>query len=425
VHPPPISPRRRILAGTVGNVLEWYDFAVYGFLVPIMGPLFFPDVDPLTALINTYGIFAAGYLMRPLGGVIFGRIGDLMGRKKALQLSIIMMAVPTVLVGMLPVYEQIGAFAAVLLVLLRLMQGISVGGELTGSMSYLVETAPANRRGLGGSWSVFGGVAGILLGSLVATLLNNTLDEEFMRTWGWRLPFLGGFIIFFVGRWLRRSLVESPEFSAAEERGETQGNPLREVLREMPLRILHVSTSIILFATSFYMLFVWMPTYLTDIVQPPVPHALLVNSLTMALLLMMIPFGGYLSDRFGGKRVMLSATALMGVSIYPLFLILDHGVMIDAIIIQTVFAMLLGLIQGPIPAYMVSCFPVNNRYTAIGISYNITLGIFGGTAPLVATWLIGTSGDIASPALYLAGLALVSIISMSFVKPHSAVVDAG
>ena len=122
---------------------------------------------------------------------------------------------------------------------------------------------------------------------------------------------------------------------------------------------------------------------------------------------------------------MLSATALMGVSIYPLFLILDHGVMIDAIIIQTVFAMLLGLIQGPIPAYMVSCFPVNNRYTAIGISYNITLGIFGGTAPLVATWLIGTSGDIASPALYLAGLALVSIISMSFVKPHSAVVDAG
>ena len=147
---PPISPCRRILAGTIGNVLEWYDFAVYGFLAPIMGPLFFPDVDPLTALINTYGIFAAGYLMRPLGGVIFGRIGDLMGRKKALQLSIIMMAVPTVLVGMLPVYEQIGAFAAVLLVLLRLMQGISVGGELTGSMSYLVETAPANRRGLGG-----------------------------------------------------------------------------------------------------------------------------------------------------------------------------------------------------------------------------------------------------------------------------------
>ncbi len=202
---------RHALAGTVGNILEWYDFAVYGFLAPIIGPLFFPEDDTMAGLIKTYGIFAAGYLMRPVGGIVFGHVGDRMGRKKALQLSIAMMAIPTVLVGLLPVYAQIGPMAALLLIVLRLLQGISVGGELIGSMSYLVETAPPGRRGLNGSWSVCGGVAGILLGSLVATLLNNLLSPSAMNDWGWRVPFLSGVVIFAIGSWLRRSLVESPD----------------------------------------------------------------------------------------------------------------------------------------------------------------------------------------------------------------------
>ena len=411
------STSHQALAGTVGNVLEWYDFAVYGFLAPIMSPLFFPEDDMLTGLINTYGIFAAGYLMRPIGGVIFGHIGDRMGRKKALQLSIALMAIPTVLVGLLPVHANIGASAAILLVLLRLLQGVSVGGELIGSMSYLVETAPAGRRGLSGSWSVCGGVAGILLGSLVATVLGSLLSAESMSSWGWRVPFIGGIIIFAIGSWLRRSLVESPVFTEAVQSGETQGNPLREVIRELPLRVLHMSVSILLFGTSFYLLFVWMPTYLTRIVTPAVDHALMVNTFAMTLLLLMIPLGGRLSDRYGRKQVMLTATALLGISVYPLFLIIDHGVMWHAFAIQIVFAILLGMIQGPLPAFMVESFPVRGRYTAIGLSYNITLAIFGGTAPLVSTWLIKTTNDLASPAIYLAGLAVISFISMSLLKP--------
>lgn len=414
-------PSRKIeLAGSVGNVLEWYDFAVYGFLAPAMSPLFFPKEDALSGLINTYGIFAAGYLMRPIGGVLFGHIGDLMGRKKALQWSIAMMAIPTVLVGLLPVHSQAGAMAAVLLVLLRLIQGISVGGELIGSMSYLVETAPANRRGLCGSWSVCGAVVGILLGSLVVTVLKALLGAEAMDSWGWRLPFLGGVLIFLIGNWLRSSLEESPEFTAAKSTSDVKAHPLLEVIHQMPLRVLHMSASILLFATSFYTLFVWMPTYLTSIVKPPVEHALTINTIAMSLLLVMIPLGGHLADRFGQKPVMLWATAILGVVVYPIFLVMDHGVIWHALLSQLLFAVLMGMIQGPLPSFMVDCFPVKNRYTAIGVSYNITLALFGGTAPMVCTWFIKETGDHASPALYLASLALISFICMSLLKPLSA-----
>lgn len=411
-------PSRKLeLAGSVGNVLEWYDFAVYGFLAPIMSPLFFPSEDQLSGLINTYGIFAAGYLMRPIGGIFFGHIGDLMGRKKALQLSIAMMAIPTVLVGLLPVHNQVGVVAAFLLVLLRLIQGVSVGGELIGSMSYLVETAPPNRRGLCGSWSVCGAIVGILVGSLVVTILTKTLGAEAMSAWGWRVPFLGGIVIFLIAKWLRSSLEETPEFMASKQEEAPKKNPLGEVIREMPIRVLHMSASILLFGTSFYTLFVWMPTYLTDIVKPPLENALTINTISMVLLLAMIPVGGILADRFGQKPVMLWATGVLGVIVYPIFLFIDHGILWHAVISQLVFAFLLGLIQGPLPSFMVDCFPIKNRYTAIGLSYNITLAIFGGTAPMVCTWFIKTTGDMASPAIYLAVLAAISVVSMALMIP--------
>lgn len=221
---------KNTVGGIFGNILEWYDFAIFGFIAPIIGTLFFPEDDAMAGLIKTYGIFAAGYLMRPLGGVVFGFIGDKYGRKKALQLSIFMMAIPTVLLGCLPTHEQLGITATLLLILLRLLQGISVGGEWVGSVSFLVEIAPPGKKGLQGSWTLFGAIGGILLGSLVVTLMNNTLGNDAMLAWGWRIPFLAGILILIIGSWLRKGLVESPDFLKERKKDSPAQSLLKKIL---------------------------------------------------------------------------------------------------------------------------------------------------------------------------------------------------
>ncbi len=414
-----VNSKRNTLAGVIGNILEWYDFAVFGFLAPYISTLFFPADDPLAGLIKTYGIFAAGYLMRPLGGMIFGHIGDRLGRKKALQISIFMMAIPTVLVGFLPTHEQIGATAALLLITLRLAQGLSVGGELIGSVSYLVEIAPSNRRGLHGSWSLFSAVGGILLGSAIVAVIDVLTDDRSMLSWGWRVPFLSGVVILMIGSWLRSGLKESPVFEQAKAQGQLEGFPLLEVLKQMPFKVLRLSGMILLFGAGFYMLFVWMPTYQGKMVSPPVGHALLVNTLSMMVLITVIPLAGLLSDHFGRKPVMLIGIVLMGALAFPLFKWIDLGVLWIALAAQLVFAILMGLIQGPLPALMVEMFPARTRFSAIGLGYNLTLAVFGGTAPMVSTWLIKETGDLASPAVYLVILSIISFFCLVTYKQNN------
>ncbi len=408
-----------VIAGAFGNILEWYDFAVFGFLAPAMANQFFPAHDSLAGLIRVYGVFAAGYLMRPLGGMIFGHIGDRMGRKRALELSILMMALPTVLVGLLPTHAQIGSWAALLLVLLRLIQGVSIGGELIGSISYLVEMAPAKKRGLHGSWTLFTATGGLLLGSLLVTALRDTLGAQAVADWGWRIPFLLGIVIAGAGLWLRMGLPESDVFEARAEpeAGPEAGpSPVVLALREAGGPILHLCALLLLFAGGFYILFVWMPTYLSDILDPPVPHSYAVNSIAMVALLALIPVAGSLSDRLGRRRVLLTGMVLMAVLAYPLFLVIDTGVAAYVLGAQVVFAVVIALNQGPIPALMAEMFPTRIRSSAIGIAYNVTLGIVGGTAPLASTWLIAQTGDLAAPAYYLTGLATVSTVALLGLK---------
>ena len=403
--------KRSVLGGAIGNVLAWYDFAVFGFFAPVISAQFFPSDDPLAGLLKTFGVFAAGYLMRPIGGFLFGRIGDRMGRKRALEISIVAMALPTSLIAVLPTHAQAGVMAAALLVILRLAQGVSVGGEFIGSVCYLVEAAPPKRRCFYGSWSVCGAISGMLLGSAVAAALHALLSEAALQSWGWRLPFLGGLLVGAVGFWLRRNLEESPEFLEVLRAGKLEASPLLQALREAPGRIFQLACLVLLLGVSIYILFIWMPTYLTHIVKAPISGVLAINTGAMAFLLALMFLVGMLCDRVGTRPVLLASSLGTALLAYPLFAWIDGGTLIAVVVAQVIFAVLVSGIQSPIPAAMVSMFPARLRYSAIAAGYNITLAIFGGTAPLVATWLIHATGQLTAPAWYLVAVALVSFIA--------------
>jgi len=403
-----VTQYRKQIAGAIGSVLEWYDFAIFGFLAPIMSPLFFPDTEPLVGLIQTYGVFAAGYLMRPLGGVLFGYVADRIGRTQALKWSIAVMAVPTVLIGLLPTYEQWGVAATGSLILLRLIQGVSVGGELIASITFLVESAPPRRRAFYGSWAIFGGIGGILLGSAVVSLTEALVIPEQMSTVGWRIPFLLGVVIFLLGRWLRASL--SAESVVAQD---TDTLPVVRVLRQHIGSVLHLFAAMLIYSTSFYILFVWMPTYQTRMLPNPVDHAMDVNTVTMLALLLLVPAAGALGDRFGYRRIIMSGVALTGILAYPLFLWIDTGTLVAALSAGLIFAITVSWVQGPMPAVLAETFPKDIRNTGIGVAYNLVLGLMGGTAPMLCTWLIATTGNDAAPAYYLIVLAVISLIALT------------
>ncbi|MBW1786380.1 MAG: MFS transporter [Deltaproteobacteria bacterium] len=408
--------KRNTVGGVVGNILEWYDFAVFGYFAPVIGAQFFPSEDKFASMISAFGVFAAGYMMRPLGGIVFGTIGDRLGRKKALQLSVAMMALPTILLGFLPTYATVGVAASALLVLLRLVQGISVGGELVGSISFISEIAPANRRGLYGSWTLFSAIGGVMLGSLAATLIHAVLDDNTIHDWGWRIPFLAGFLVAGFGIWMRKGMVETPDFEQHREAGEVEKNPVVQALKNHLGKIMHVMALVVVLGGGFYMLFVWWPTYLTKIIPAPVPHALTVNTISMLALMIMIPLMGLLSDIRGRKTVLLVALGGLALFSYPLFVFSDHGTFAGALVCQLIFAVFLAGVQGPIPAVMVEMFPTMTRFSGIAMGYNISMAVFGGTAPLISTWIIQETGhNVASPAYYLIFMSLVSFAAAMFI----------
>src|SRR5262245_57924247 len=275
-------PGRTVMAGAIGNALEWYDFGLFGYFAPVISSQFFPSDDPRAALLNTFGVFAAGFLMRPIGAVLFGHLGDRMGRKWALGLSVLLMAVPTALVGLLPTYQQIGLAAALLLLLARLLQGLSVGGEYVGSMSYLAESAPPGRRGFDSSWcNVSGGVGG-LTGSALAAILTRVLTPEQVADWGWRLPFLLSIPGGLASWWLRQSIAESPCFTEVCTAGRVAHAPLRESLRSDRAAYLTIAGLSLMASIGWYLPWVSLATWRADSNAPPVPPWASLASPTLA-----------------------------------------------------------------------------------------------------------------------------------------------
>ncbi|MBV9815183.1 MAG: MFS transporter [Alphaproteobacteria bacterium] len=404
--------RRAIVAGVAGNVMEWYDFSVYGYFAANIGRHFFPAQNAVSSLIAAFGVFAAGFLMRPLGSLLFGHIGDKMGRKAALTASVALMAIPTFLIGALPSYQQIGVTASVLLVLMRLLQGLSVGGEYTISSIFLVEQSVAGRRGFFGSFAEVGACSGVLLGSALSALVTSVLDRAMLDSWGWRIPFLIGVTVGIVGLYIRRHVIEE---SAPQSRQQKTSSPIREALTEWRtiLRLIGLGA---VGAVGFYMSFVYVTTYLRQIDHIAQSTALDINTISMAVLLLLLAPVGALSDRCGRKPVLLVATGGMLLMAWPLFWMLHHSAAFVILLGQIGFAVLSACFWGTIPATMVELVPERVRCTVLSLGYNTGMAILGGLTPMVAVYTIKRSQYDLSPAFLLMAAAAVSLVVVTALR---------
>ena len=387
-------------AGAGGNLLEWYDFGIYGLLAPVLAGVFFPAEDRIAALVGAYGLFAAGFAMRPIGGVVLGHLGDRLGRRFVLVTSIVIMGLATAAIAMLPGYETIGVGAPLLLLLLRLVQGFSVGGEFTGSVSYLVETAPQHRRGFAGSFANFGSTAGMLLAAAVAATTVTLASPEQLHDWAWRLPFLLGGLLAAGGFFLRRRLRETgyqPKAALPKD-----PLPLKQAVTQAPRAMLLA----VLFTSGYgivnYLTMVFLPVYASEFAGVAEKSVLQINTAAQAVALVLVPLAGWLSDHLIRRRTLLIAAFIAeGAVAYGCFILAGTGGVAGFAVAQILFGVLLAVVMGVAPAMLVELFPREYRMSGYSVSFNVGIGIAGGTAPVVATSLIGATDNLLAPAWFL------------------------
>jgi MFS transporter, MHS family, proline/betaine transporter len=402
--------KKMIAAGAIGNVLEWYDFAVYGYFATSIGRVFFPKEDPIAQLLFAFGVFAIGYLMRPLGGMVIGNIGDRLGRKQALSVSVAAMAIPTFIVGTLPGYDAIGIAAPILLTICRMLQGLSVGGEYTTSIVFMVENAPSNRRGLAGALAGSGAVVGILLGSATGTALAAVMSPESLNSWGWRIPFLLGLVIGIVGLLLRRNIEVKNEVTT------DQKQPIIETIECYRPLLARLAGLSLFNAVTFYLIFVYLVSWfqLADKMQQEV--SLEINTISMIVVIPVMIAAGALSDRIGRKPLLIGTVTAAIFFAYPLFNGMHHTNQVLIQLCQLGFAAIIGIYIGSSPAFMVETAPTHIRSTSIALGYNVTLGIVGGLTPLTATWLVHQTHNADAPAFMIIAAALISFGTLLLMK---------
>ena len=402
VRPSVEQSRRAIGAATIGNVMEWYDFGVFGFLAGSLALNFFPRDDPRTSLLNTFLIFGVGLVFRPLGGIVIGRMGDRRGRKPALLLTILMMAVGTVMIGLLPTYSAIGVMAPVGLLLARLLQGFSTGGEWGGATAFMAEWSVEGRRGFYTSLQQMSVAGGSLLGVGLAALLTSWIGSQAINDWGWRIPFLLGGLFGPIGLWLRRRVDETPPFREVLAEGDTaEASTFRHAAQAFGFTIL--------WTVSFYVFLTYMPTYTRTQLHLTAAQALWASTASLLALVVLVPLMGALSDRIGRKVLLLSSCALCFVLPIPAFYVLTQGYGFASVVwVQIVFALAISLFSGPGPAAIAEMFPTRGRSTWMSSSYALAVAIFGGFAPFISQWLIDVTGSKMAPTAYVMAAAAIS-----------------
>jgi len=406
------SYQRAITAGVIGNVLEWYDYGVYGYLVPTLSALFFPKNDPTASLLLTFAVFGVGFVMRPVGSIVFGIYGDRKGRRKALSAVIFVMAASTFAMGLLPTYAQAGVAGPALMVIVRLFQGLSTGGEFGGSSAYIVEYAPQHRRGFFGAFQLVGVATGFLCGSLTSALLNSLLTKEDLAAWGWRLPFLFGLAVGVVGAYLRWKIEDTPIFTDIEEHGQTAKSPFVEAISRHPKETLLAFTSTLHNTVAYYIALIYMTNYMINIGKLPQPTALWISTGGLAFMILQLPFWGSLSDRVGRRPLMIFSCVAFVVLGYPFFLLASSGSVGLAVLGELLMMVCYAPYAATCASFLTEIIPTRVRYTSMSFGYNTAVAIFGGFAPFIATWLVSATGSTLSPAIYLIAAAVVTGIAV-------------
>lgn len=407
---------KTIFSSGIANTFEWYDYILYAHFAAILGSKFFPDDDPVASLLNAFVAFAAGYFMRPFGGLFFGVLGDKFGRKAALSASLMCMSVPTVIIGLLPTYETIGITATALMIVARMIQGLSMGGALTGAISFSIEHASNKRRGLAGSVSMSSICIGILMGSLVVYVIKNSMPEEYFLSWGWRVPFLLGIFIIFAGFYIRENAKETPLFEEMKQDGKMSKFPIIETLKnhwlDMIITISINSTGSVI----FYMAAIYLMNFLKvnrGFDSDAVDNMLNLSYIIMAVVTLLV---GWLSDKVGMKKIYAVLLIIISGSSFFMMRIFETGSFESVVVAHIILSILAAAYIGPEPALQASMYPTRVRSTALSISYNLATSIFGGTTPMVLLYLLKETGGVESWACYIIFCSAMSITALFFWK---------
>ncbi len=405
--------RKVAAASFIGNFVEWFDYASYAYLATIIAHVFFPEASPTAGLMATFGVFALSFVIRPVGGVFWGHYGDRIGRKQALSLSIIIMSLATFAIALLPGFNQIGIWAPVLLLVLRLVQGFSASGEYAGASAFLVEYAPPRKRGLYASIVPASTASGLLLGSLMVAGMHVLLTPGQMQSWGWRLPFLLAAPLGYIGRYIRMSLEDSPKFRELEESHQVPQAPIGLLLSRHRHALIIAIGVTMLNAVGFYIILSYMPTYMSVELGVSESESFLATTVALTAYIGLIFLMGVLSDLLGRKTMLILASLAFVWLTVPLFNGLASASFMDIVLIQIAFGAMLTMNDGTLPSFLSEIFPTRVRYSGFALSFNVANAIFGGTAPFVATWLIQLTDNKLAPAWYLvvaAGIALIAMI---------------
>lgn len=422
--------RRSVLAAGVGTVVEYYDLTVYAYLAVVVSPLFFPGDDPTASLLASLAVFASAYLMRPIGGIFFGRVGDRFGRKRALLISVILMGVGTALMALLPTYEAAGVLAPILLVVARLVQGFSAGGELGGALTFVYEIVGKKRRGLGASFVAFGSNCGFALAAIVVATTSALTSGAQMDSWGWRIPFLAGLPLLLLCLWLRTRIEDTPEFEDSVAKDNLAKAPLRELLTTHPLQVLQVFGLGLAQNATGYMVLTYIGIHLVREGGFGQTSVTWTAALVIALVACSMPLSGLLVDRFGSRKVIAAGMICSAVFAYPaMSLMSGHGLVVAAVAFAF-FAVGTPLIQTGTAPLFPGLFDSRVRLTGVALGFNLATVAAGGTAAYIATWLIDKTGDPLSPAYFvigasvIGGLTLLSIRTPVYGDPAAKVVES-